>query len=138
MISFKYGLTLLRDYSIDRVFFLSSLLSYSFLPFSVPKVTYTNQFIKTFFFLKKVPNIFNYFVFDCFIFFFQSKKVSYIFNCVVIDFFFSLKRFLTSLIMLSCLFLSIIKHVFFNYSSLYLVKKSFIFKIKINCNYLNV
>ena len=42
MISFKYGLTLLRDYSIDRVFFLSSLLSYSFLPFSVPKVTYTN------------------------------------------------------------------------------------------------
>ena len=42
MISFKDGLTSLRDYSVDRFFFLSSLLSYSFLPFSVPKVTYTN------------------------------------------------------------------------------------------------
>ena len=46
----------------------------------------------------------NYFVFDCFIFFFQPKKISYIFDWVVINFSFGLKRFFTSLIMLSSLF----------------------------------
>ena len=35
----------------------------------------------------------NYFVFDCFIFFFQPKKISYIFDWVVINFSFGLKRF---------------------------------------------
>ena len=46
----------------------------------------------------------NYFVFDCFIFFFQPKKISYIFDWVVINFSFGLKRFFTSLTMLSSLF----------------------------------
>ena len=46
----------------------------------------------------------NYFVFDWFIFFFQPKKISYIFDWVVINFSFGLKRFFTSLTMLSSLF----------------------------------
>ena len=58
---------------------------------------------------KSIPNSrerlrLNYFVFDCFIFFFQPKKISYIFDWVVINFSFGLKRFFTSLIMLSSLF----------------------------------
>ena len=37
--------------------------------------------------LKKVPNVSNYFIFNCFIFFCQYKKVSQIFNCRVVYFF---------------------------------------------------
>ena len=54
--------------------------------------------------LKKVPNIPNYSVFNCFAFLFQSKKISYDYNCVVICFFFSLKKFLKYLIMFSTIF----------------------------------
>ena len=37
--------------------------------------------------LKKVPNVSNYFIFNCFIFFCQYKKISQIFNCRVVYFF---------------------------------------------------
>ena len=62
-----------------------------------------------FFLLKEVPSIPTYSVFDCFIFFvffffFESKRFSYIFNYALIHLISSLKRFLTSLTMLSSIF----------------------------------
>ena len=66
-------------------------------------ISYTSWFVIIFFLFmfKKVPNTSNYSVFDCLFFFFQSKRVTYFFNWGFIYFFFSLKRFLTSVIVLS-------------------------------------
>ena len=77
MISFKYVLILLIYSLID----------------SFNSISDTYWLIMIFFFmLKKVPNIFNYYVFDCFIFFFQSKKILHICNYGDIYFYFYSKR----------------------------------------------
>ena len=66
-------------------FFLSPLLSYLTIIATI-KIIYRYWFVTIFFFflLKKFPNISNCYVFNCFIFSFQSKQFSYIFNCNVI------------------------------------------------------
>ena len=66
-------------------------------------ISYTSWFVIIFFLFmfRKVPNTSNYSVFDWFFYFFQSKRVTYLFNWGFIYFFFSLKRFLTSVIVLS-------------------------------------
>ena len=79
MISFKCGLILLRYASIYSVF---SYPHYFHIHFHYS--TYSYYLIKIFFFLlKKAPNIPDYSLFGCFIFFCQSRKISYTSNYVV-------------------------------------------------------
>ena len=73
MISFKYGLILWSYFSIDSVLYQSPLFHVQYI--SAPEIVYSFWFIIIFFFqLKKVPNISNYSVFNCFIFFFILKR----------------------------------------------------------------
>ena len=81
IISFKYGLILLRYSSTDSGLLLSPLLSYSRNCYS--KKTYSHWFIIMSFLVfmfKKICNISKYFIFNWFSFLFLSKKISYIFN----------------------------------------------------------
>ena len=127
MISFNYDLLLLRYSSIDSVF-ISITVTFIFNIIVAPKITspYNNLliiiFVTIFFFmLKKVPNISNYSVFDCFIFFFFSLKRFLVFSIVVSSISsFNLKRFLSRLIVVSYIF------YFFQalkFSPLYVVKQ---------------
>ena len=95
--------------SIDIVFFFSITVTFIFNISVTPKITYSYWFVIIFFFMfKKVLNISYYSVFNCFIFFFQSKKICNVFimSSVAVSSisFYSLKRFLASLIMLSSVF----------------------------------
>ena len=79
LISFKYGLILLTYSLTDTVLFLSLLLS----PIIVTeKITYLYWFLLVFFFfmLKRIFNISNFSIVNCFSFFFLSKKIFFIFN----------------------------------------------------------
>ena len=87
--------------------------------------------------LKKVPNISNYSIFGCLIFFLQSER--YLISLTVSSVsFFNLKRFLTSLLVVSSISFFNLKRIFtslimlspifflfqvLNFSSLYVVKK---------------
>ena len=89
----------------------------------VPKITCCNWFIIIIMFFKKVLNISNYFVFNCFVFVFWSKNVSYIFNWFFIYIYSSSKKdFCISLIMLSSVFIMFFKlsnlHISFYFSFL--------------------
>ena len=78
VMSFKYGLILLRYSSTDGILFLSLFFG---IQYNFPqKITYSYWFIIIFFFfmLKKMLNISEYPVFNCFSFFFKSKKISYV------------------------------------------------------------
>ena len=88
MISFKYGLTLLRYSSIYSVLFVIITLIFNIIV--TPKITCSYWFVIIFFYfiLRKVPNISNYSDFD--------RLIS----------FFSLKRFLISLIILCSILFS--------------------------------
>ena len=81
--------------------FISIFIAFIFNIIFAPKITYSIWFIIIFFFLfKKLPNITNYAVFDCFgVFFILKKKI--ILLTVLSSIFFSLKRVFISLIMLS-------------------------------------
>ena len=84
--------------------FISIFIAFIFNIIFAPKITYSIWFIIIFFFLlKKLPNITNYAVFDCFGIFFILKKI--ILLTVLSSIFFSLKRVFTSLIMLSSFFI---------------------------------
>ena len=86
----------------------------------------------SFFMFKVIPSVCNYFVFNCFVFFFWSKRVIVsLIAALFVSFFsfFNLKRFLISLVMSSSKFY-ILQALHF--SSLYVVKKSiYVFWIKI-------
>ena len=86
------------------------------------KIIYSYWFIITFFFiLKKIPNICNRFIFDWFIFFFQSNKISYIFNCCVIYFCFQSNKicYIFNFSVIYFLFYSKIISYVFNCSVIY-------------------
>ena len=86
MISFRYGLVSSRYSLINKVLFLSPLLSYKNRMFFI-KITYLYWFVITFFLLKMVLNSSTWSAFDFFIFFFQSKKISHLFDNVATLFF---------------------------------------------------
>ena len=108
MISFKYSLILWSYFSIDSVLYQSPLIHVQYI--SAPEIVYSFWFIIIFFFqLKKVPNISNYSVFNCF------------------KFFFILKRFLILLtVLFSISFLTLIK-IFTCYLFLFPLSDYFIF-----------
>ena len=125
MISFNYDLLLLRYSSNDSVF-ISITVTFIFNIIVAPKITspYNNLliiiFVTIFFFmLKKVPNISNYSVFDCFVFFFNLKRFLISLIAVSSITLFSLKIFLTLL----CLYFFYLFKAL-NFSSLYILKKT--------------
>ena len=81
----------------DRFLFSSPLLQYSAF-----MITYFNWFMIITFFFKKGLTISNYFIFDCFFYFFKSKKYLVAQSSI---YFLNLKRFFVSFIILSSLFL---------------------------------
>ena len=91
MMSFKYGLILLRYSSTDSVLFLSPLLSYS-MNFNIIvtlKIAYCYWFIIILFlFMIHIQKRFliplSILSLIALVFFFFSKRISYIFNCSVI------------------------------------------------------
>ena len=100
MMSFKYGLILLRYSLTDSVLFLSR--HYFHIQCNRYSKNYSDWFIIIFFFmLKKIFNTSKYSICNSFSFCFLSKNISYIFNSSVIKFFFSLKRLFVSLIIFS-------------------------------------
>ena len=99
-ISFKYGLILLRYSSITCFIFIS--ITFIFNLTSAPKIKYWFIIIQLSC-SKKVHNISNYSVFDCFIFCLKRFLILLI-VLPSISFFFSLKSFFTSLLVLSSLF----------------------------------
>ena len=120
MMSFKYGLIILSYFSTDRVFF-SVTATVIFNLIVTPKITYSYWFRTIFFFMiKKVPNIFNYFIFNCCIFFFSLKR--FLISLIVASSisFFTLKWFFKYLIMLFYIFYL---SQAMNFLSLYVVKK---------------
>ena len=73
MMSFKYGVILLKYSSTDSVLFLSVFFVFNIV--FTPKITYSYWFVIIFFIfmLKKILNIYKYSIFNCFIFFSSLK-----------------------------------------------------------------
>ena len=125
MVSFKHDLILLRYFLEDSVFLVFYHRYFHIQCSCIPNIIYSYWFIILLFFimLKKISNISNYSVFNCFIFFFSLKR--FLISLIAVSFvsfcsFFNLKRFLTSLIMLVlCFYLLQALDV----SSLYVLKK---------------
>ena len=112
--SFYYSLILLRYSST----FISITVPFIFKIIITPKITLSYWFIIIFFFMhKKIPNISNYSIFNLFIFFSLKR---FLISLIVVPsiYSFSLKNSLTSLITMYSIFFIFFKSLTFNHKIL--------------------